>query len=432
MSFLRPRFSGERALITGIAIDATGSGMYVPFNLIFFHHVTGLPLSSIGLVLTVTSLIALAALPLGGSAVDRFGALKVLIALYLLRAIGFALYPLAHGIALFAVLALVTAVGTRAAPSTLQARFAELLEGTDRDRMQALSRSLGNGGLGAGTLIASVIIATGGSYSYVALAWLNAASFVIAALLALRTPASPRIERKRAERRGGYRLLARDRPFLALTLANLLLAIGYTSLTILLPVYAIGWLHLPDGLIGSAFIVNTVMCATLGVPVAGFLRRRFPTRNRMAVAGTLLFAAAFVGQIVLGTVRPHSTVIIMAVLLSCVVVASVAELVHSPAASTLAQAAAPAPVRGRYLAAYQSSWALANALAPAVFTALVAADGRLPWLVITIAALIGGSILRITERSLPVDAVFFQPPRRLARYHDRRLTTIVTTGRRAA
>ena len=287
MSFLRPRFKGERAVIAGIAIDATGSGMYVPFNLIFFHHVTGLPLSSIGLVLTVTSLIALAALPLGGSAVDRFGALKVLIALYLLRAIGFALYPLAHGIALFAMLALVTAAGTRAAPSTLQARFAELLEGTDRDRMQALSRSLGNAGLGAGTMIASVIIATGRNHSYVALAWLNAASFVIAALLALRTPASPRAARKRADRSGGYRLLARDRPFLALTLANLLLAIGYTSLTILLPVYAIGWLHLPDGLIGSAFIVNTIMCATLGVPVAAFLRRRFSTRNRMAAAGTL-------------------------------------------------------------------------------------------------------------------------------------------------
>lgn len=410
MSFLRPRFKGERALITGIAIDATGSGMYVPFNLIFFKHVTHLPLAQIGAVLTVTSLIAMAALPLGGSAVDRFGALKVLIVLYLLRGLGFALYPLAHDLPLFAVLALITAAGTRAAPSTLQARFAELLEGTDRDRMQALSRSLGNAGLGGGTLIASVILATLGDSGYVVAAWLNTASFVIAAVLATRTPASPHADRKRAGRSGGYRLVVKDRPFLVLALANLSLALGYTSLTILIPVYATDWLHIPQGLIGSSFIVNTLLCATLGVPVAAFARRRFRTRNRMAAAGAGLFVAAFAGQAVLGTVRPHNTTVAMAVVLTCVVVATFAELVHSPAASTLAQSAAPPELRGRYLAAYQSSWALANALAPSVFTALVAVDGRLPWLVITATALLGGAMLRLAERALPSAAVHFEPP----------------------
>jgi MFS family permease len=410
MSFLRPRFKGERALIAGIAIDATGSGMYVPFSLIFFRHVIGLPLSSIGLVLTVTSLIAMAALPLAGGAVDRFGALKVQIALYLLRAIGFALYPLAHSLLLFGLLALVTAAGTRAAPGTLQARFSELLAGTDRDRMQALSRSLGNAGLGGGTLIASLIIATAGNSGYVAAAWLNAASFVIAAVLATRTPASPLGERTRVARSGGYKLVAKDHPFLMLTLANLLLAIGYNSLTVLLPVYAIGWLRVPQGIIGSAFIVNTLLCATLGVPVCAFALRRFRTRNRMAAAGAALFVIAFVGQIVLGSFRPRSTAVVLAAMMTCVVVATVAELVHSPAASALAQAAAPAPVRGRYLAVYQSSWALASALAPSLFTLLVAWDGRLPWLVITATALLGGTILLATERSLPVEAVSIQPP----------------------
>ncbi|MET7679219.1 MFS transporter [Streptomyces sp. NPDC005423] len=410
MSFLRPVFKGERALIAGIAIDATGSGMYVPFNLVFFRHVTHLPLAQIGLVLTVASLLAMAALPLGGSAVDRFGALRTLIALYLLRAIGFALYPLAHSLSLFFVLALVTAVGTRTAPSTLQARFAELLTGTDRDRMQALSRSLGNAGLGGGTLIASLIIATMGDHGYVAAAWLNAASFVVAAVLATRTPASPHVERDRPVKSGGYRLVAKDRPFLLLGLANLSLAIGYTSLTILIPVYATGWLHIPQGLIGSAFIVNTLLCATLGVPVAALARRRFRTRNGMAVAGAGLFVAAFAGQLVLGTVRPHDTTLAMTALLTCVVVATFAELVHSPAASTLAQNAAPPELRGRYLAAYQSSWALAQALAPTVFTALVAVDGRLPWLVITATALLGAAVLHRTARLLPPAAVHFEPP----------------------
>ncbi|OKJ11686.1 MFS transporter [Kitasatospora sp. CB01950] len=410
MSFLRPSFKGERALVAGIAIDATGSGMYVPFNLIFFMHVTGLPLSSIGLVLTVTSLIAMAALPLGGAAVDRFGALKVMIFLYLVRALGFACYPLAHNLPVFAVLALITAAGTRAAPSTLQARFAELLGGTDRDRMQALSRSLGNAGLGAGTLIASLLLGVAGNTGYLAAAWLNAGSFVVAAVLATRTPVSPLAERNRASRKGGYRLLAKDRPFLTLTLSNLLLAIGYTSLTVLLPLYAVGWLHVPQGMIGSAFVVNTTICAFLGVPIAALARRRFRTRTRTGVVGAAMFAVAFVGQIVLGTVRPHNTAVVMAALIACVVVATFAELVHSPASGTLAQAAAPAELRGRYLAAYQSSWALAYALTPSLFTVLVGMDGRLPWLVITVTAVLGGALLWITERSLSADAVHYEPP----------------------
>jgi MFS family permease len=415
MSFLRPSFKGERALVAGIAIDATGSGMYVPFNLIFFKYVTGLPLAQIGLVLTVTSLVAMVALPLGGAAVDRFGALKVLIALYLLRAIGFALYPLAHSLALFALLALVTAVGTRTAPSTLQARFSELLGGTDRDRMQALSRSLGNAGLGSGTLIASLLLAAAGNSGYVIAAWLNAGSFVVAAVLATRTPASPLVEHSPvARKKSGYRLVVKDRPFLTLTLANLLMAIGYTSLTVLLPLFAIGWLHVPQGIIGSAFVVNTVLCAVLGVPVAAFARRRFRRRNWMAAAGAGLFVVAFMGQIVLGTVRPKNTVVIMAVLLTCVVVATFGELVHSPASSTLAQAAAPPALRGRYLAAYQSSWALANALTPSLFTALVVVDGRLPWLVITATALAGGTMLWFIDRKLPDDAVYFEPPAQAA------------------
>ncbi|HEV2634305.1 MAG TPA: hypothetical protein VGX23_04100 [Actinocrinis sp.] len=43
-----------RALTVAVTVDAVGSGMYVPFSLVFFRHVTGLPLPTIGLVLTVT------------------------------------------------------------------------------------------------------------------------------------------------------------------------------------------------------------------------------------------------------------------------------------------------------------------------------------------------------------------------------------------
>jgi MFS family permease len=410
MSSQRSSFPGKRALVAGIAIDSLGSGMYIPFSLVFFAHVTKLPLTTIGLVLTVTGLIGMVIVPIAGAAVDRFGARTVVLWLYLVRGLGFAFFPLAHGLWLFAVLALVTALSTRAFPGTMQAWIAELVDGAERDKLQALRRSLANAGLGGGTLIASLLIATAGDTGYIAAALLNAASFIIAGLLAARIPAGVRIVRARVAKGGGYRVLLKDRPYLGLTLANLLMGLCYASLTVLLPVFALDWLHLPEGLIGVAFVVNTVLCATLSVPAEALARRHFATRNRAAAIGAGLFLVAFIGQIVLGTVLPESVPVLMGALMVIVVVATVGELVHNPSSGALSQSAAPPALRGRYLAGYQLSWSLAYALAPYLFTLLVSVDGRLPWLVVAAAALLGGAVLLFLERSLPADAVYAEPP----------------------
>ncbi|MGW5636146.1 MFS transporter [Streptomyces sp. NPDC003832] len=410
MSFLRPRFPGERALVSGIAVDAVGSGMYVPFSLVFFAHVTGLPLPLIGLVLTVTGLVGIAAVPLVGIVVDRFGARVTQISLYVVRGVSFACFPLADTLPLFVVVALLTSVGTRAFRPAQDARLAELAEGTDRDRLQALSRSLSNAGLGAGTLIASVVIATAGDFGYTVTAWVNGASFLAAGFLASRTPAAPpRAPAPPRARGGGYRVVAKDRPFLTLVCANLCVALGFSALTALLPLYATGWLDLPEGLLGSAFLLNTVVCATLGVPVAALARRRFTSRTRAAAAGAALFAVAFLAQAALGTVRPQSVPLILAGLLGAVLVMTVGEMLYSPSSGALSQFAAPRELRGRYLATYQLSWSLAYALGPTVFTALLTVDGRLPWLLVAATAALGSLLMVRLERRLPAEAVTFVP-----------------------
>ncbi|MBM7169755.1 MFS transporter [Streptomyces sp. G44] len=410
MSFVRPRFPGERALVSGIAVDAVGSGMYIPFSLVFFHQVTGLPLPVIGLVLTVTGLVGIAAVPAVGIAVDRFGARTMQITVYVVRGLSFACFPLADTLPLFVVVSLLTSVGTRAFPAAQEARIAELAEGTDRDRLQALSRSLGNAGLGAGTLLASVVIATAGDFGYTVTALANGGSFLLAGLLAARTPAAPpRPPAGPRVRGGGYRIVAKDRPFLVLVCANLFVVLGFSALTTLLPLYATGWLDVPEGLVGSAFLLNTVLCAVLGVPVAALTRRWFTTRPRAAAVGAALFSLSFLAQAALGTVRPHGVALLLAGLLGAVLVMTVGEMMYTPSAGALSQFVAPQPLRGRYLATYQLSWSLAYALGPTVFTSLLTVDGRLPWLLVATTAALGSLLLVRVERRLPRDAVAFAP-----------------------
>ncbi|MEU9085646.1 MFS transporter [Streptomyces sp. NPDC048357] len=405
------KVAGERSLLLGIGISAVGIGMYVPFSLVFFHHVTGLSLTLVGLVMTATGLTGLAFMPLAGSAVDRFGAGKVNLALYGIRALGFALYPFASSLPAFAAVALVTALADRSFGVVQQSLIGEVARGAARDRLQASTRALQNAGMGAGALLVSGVLALWGTGGFTYTAWGNSLAFALAGLLVGRVRPVRDAAAAGSARRApaGYRMVLRDRPFLGLTAANFLTALGYSALSVLFPLYLSTWLAAPDSLTGAAFTVNTVLCAGIGVLIAGKVRRSGARRTRSAALGALLFAAAFVGQIVLGTLRPGQSVTLVA-LLAIVVVYTLGELVHSPSGGALSVSAAPEAVRGRYLATYQLSYSLASALAPSLFTALLAVDGRLPWAVLTVAALGAALALVRLEPHLPAGAVHADPP----------------------
>ncbi|MEV1205808.1 MFS transporter, partial [Microbispora rosea] len=94
--------------MAGMVVDATGSGMYLPLSLLFFHHVTGQPIERVGVIMTGAALFSLVANPIAGVLVDRFGARAVVVGGYLVRAVGFAAYPLVDSpLTMFLAVALV-------------------------------------------------------------------------------------------------------------------------------------------------------------------------------------------------------------------------------------------------------------------------------------------------------------------------------------
>ncbi|MFI9149697.1 MFS transporter [Streptomyces sp. NPDC053367] len=400
------RVAGEWALPVAAAVNGIGTGMYVPFTLVFFHYVTGLSFAVVGAVLTITGLAGLGALPAAGAAIDRYGAKRVLYALYGVRVAGFALYPFAQSLAAFAAVALVTAAADRAFPAVNQSLIGEVARGEGRDRLQAATRALQNGGNGAGALLATLVIALAGPAGYTYAAWGNALSFALAALLV--RPLKPVRSTEPAPARGagaGYRLVLTDRPFLVVTGANFLNALSYSALSVLFPLFIVQSLNGPAVLTGSAFTVNTVLCAVAGVYVGSRVRRAGARRTRAAGLGGALFAAAFAANIVLGTLRPQDDTVLGAALVGVVVLYTLGELIHSPAAEVLAVSAAPEAVRGRYMAAYQMSWSLAKAVAPSLFTTLLALDGRAPWAVLIVTSALAAALLIRVERRLPAEAV---------------------------
>src|SRR5262245_13996674 len=84
-----PRIRGHEALVVAFLLDALGTGLYLPFSLLYFQRIAGLALPAIGTTLTLATVLTLPMNPITGTLVDRFGAKPLVVASQLLQATGF-------------------------------------------------------------------------------------------------------------------------------------------------------------------------------------------------------------------------------------------------------------------------------------------------------------------------------------------------------
>lgn len=391
-----------------MVVDATGSGMYLPLSLLYFHHMTGRPLAQVGVIMSSAALLSLVGNPIAGVLVDRFGARAVVVGAYLVRAAGFAAYPLVHSpVPMFLAIALV-ALGDGSFPPSIQSFVAEIAQGAGRDKLLAAQRSLRNAGLGAGGLIAGAALGLGSDAAFQVIVLFSGAAYLAAAGI-MRTIGTGRRPGRgaagTARVRRGYRLVLRNGPFRTLTLLNVPTAFGYMVLSVSLPVYITQELGAAKSLVGVLYAVNTVGIALLQIPVTRVLVRY--RRTRTAALGIAVFSLSFVSFAVLGVLSTGSVLLVG--VFAATGLFTLGELMHGATASALVASAAPEATRGRHLAVYQLSWALPTALAPAVLTSLFTLSPAGMWLVL--AAGVAGSavtLLRLESR-LPAQAVRPRP-----------------------
>src|SRR3954454_21486453 len=69
-----------RLLLSIVVLEFLGSGLVLPFNVVYLHEVRGFPLSQAGLLLGVPALVGLLVVGPGGTLIDRVGARPVQVA----------------------------------------------------------------------------------------------------------------------------------------------------------------------------------------------------------------------------------------------------------------------------------------------------------------------------------------------------------------
>src|SRR5215469_6885904 len=168
-----------------LAVDAVGTGMLRPFMLLYGIDVLRLPAMTAGLAMTAGVVGGLSCTPPMGRWLDRGTRSTAVAASMLVRVIGTALLlsAPAGSVWLFAVAASFLGLGNHAFPVAHAALVATIARGRERDAALAAGRSVRNGGLGLGALLATAAL-TGGTPALRALAAGTGLSYLVSAALA--------------------------------------------------------------------------------------------------------------------------------------------------------------------------------------------------------------------------------------------------------
>ena len=388
------------ALLTALGVDNFGSGLFLPLVLLYVTRVVGLPLAVAGPVVAVGTVAGLAVPPVAGRLVDRAGPRRVVMAAELVQALGAVTYLAARGPAAVAAAAVLLAAGQQAFYSALFALIADVAGDGPKDHPYAVAGMVRSASFGLGGLAAAGLLSLAGREAYRQAVIVDAVSFLLCALLLALLVRDPgRAGRPvRTACPGRARVLA-DRPFLVLIVATGLAVLPSDVFLSGMSVYLLTELHTPAWLPGTLLALLTGLNsvgATAALRVTRGLRRT--TALALGAGLYVLWCAASLAALAVPPGwRP-------AELMAATLLLAAAGLLFGSRANALAEAAAPGPVRGRYLAAFQYAFTIPGVLAPAV-VALFSVAVWLPWLLAGLSAGLAVLVLGWLAGRMPAAAL---------------------------
>ena len=359
-----PRLGEHGRFAGAIAIDAIGSGVFMPVCMLYFLVTTDLTLVQVGAALSIASAVCLPAGPLLGGLVDRWGAKQVLLAGNVLEGVGFLAYLVSDSFAAVLSWTVVETLGRTAFWGSYGNLVAAITRPGEREKWFGFLGALRNVGFAVGGLLAGLVVSIGTPTAYSAVVLANAASYVAAFVLLLGVPASRGPAAHRGA--GGWGTVLRDRPYWLLWLAQLAFSLAMMVLNFAIPVYATTVLGLPGWVVGLVFVLN---CAMIGLGQGLTVRAMVGHRRwRVLVLTNLAFIASYAVLLAAGALPVAlGTVAVVA----ATIVYTMGELLGGPVHGALSAEAAPEHLRGRYLSLIQVAWNLAAALAPVAFAWLL-------------------------------------------------------------
>ncbi len=386
-------------LQAGNALNYFGYGLVLPFEIIYLHQIRGFSTSTAGLVLATTMGTTAIVTPATGALLDRYSAKALVIAGSLASVVGYAGFAFVERPWQGFACSIVSGAGLGTAGTANRTLVVRLVTPEQRAAAFALDRVAGNFGIGAGATVAGFIVAAAQRLSsFQVLYFFDAVTFAGFALIVLAAVPSPRAEIATATDANGtgFRAVARDRLFLRVIAANIVLVVvGHTFFSNILPPFAKAHTPVGPAEIGIIFLFNTVFIVIAQIPAVRVVGRM--RRTHAFAAASMFFAVALLA--VLPATLIHSALAATSLLVGVAIVFAIGEIAHTLVLGPLVADMAPAHLLGRYLSLYSLTFTGSLALGPAIGGLLLQTSPDAIWWGGALAAVLAGVVLlRLGDR----------------------------------
>ncbi|GAA2876598.1 MFS transporter [Streptosporangium fragile] len=413
---LVPRLPRQVWLVLGgDAVSALGSGLTLPFLLVYLHQVQGIELAVAGPILSTIAVMGLVGNPLGGLLTDRFGPRWPATAGLVVAAAGTAGMIVVQSAWQGFLAAAVYGLGVAITEPSFQTILGTSVPAERRSQVFAARHAVFNVGLGAGSLLAAFTVSFSEPRTFVVIYLLDAGTFIAFAVL-LGLTADTRAEApdtpapaSTPAAGGGYREVLSDRVLLRICVCvAAVFACGYAQHYSAYPVFATQVGGLDASELQLTFVANTLTVVLAQLLVLRLLAGRRRSRGFALSAGLMAAAWAAVPVAALlggGTAGATGFVVVMTVF-------AVGETLMSPTVPALVNDLASDSTRGRYNGAYTLAGTLGQVVGPAMAgVALAGGHGAAFFVVLALVlGLVTVEMLRL-ERRLPPPVNLVSAPR---------------------
>ncbi len=328
-------------LFCGRFIGSAGGSIVWPFLSVYLRQRLDIPLTTIGFLFAISSVVGLFSQAIWGPVVDRFGRKPAMVAGLLNEVVimlGFALLGSLHA---YAVLIALSGLIEPASRIGSDAMIADLIEEEKRAGAYALLRMIANTGVAIGPAIGGFLAATSYLLSFSTAA--VTASIVLLLTIFLIKETKPEVpeEVEVARPGGGYGVIFRDSPFLAFCGASTLLWMAYMPFMQLLPVYMKESYGILESGFGLIMTVNALMVVFFQFAVTR-VTEKYPDTYVMA-AGALWTGLGALATALSGNFW---------MFLVGMIILTIGELIWAPTSIAFVAKVAPIDMRGRYMGVY--------------------------------------------------------------------------------
>jgi MFS family permease len=355
-----------KLLLSVVVFEFIGTGLVLPFWVVYLHEVRSFSLSTTGLVLGIQPLAGLLAVGPGGAIIDRMGARRVLVAALLFASTGEVVMAFAATVPVAALGMALSGLAFGVAWPASQTMIANVVPSAIRQRYFGVNFSLLNLGIGLGGLIGGAWLAVDQTWTFQAIYLADAVTF-LPSLFLLLVPLRHIAGRPEHDHEDmatpSYAEVLRLPGIPTLTLLTFLASfVAYAQLNTGMPAYARVVSDVSTQGLGIAFACNTLVIVVLQLVVLQRIEGRRRTRVMVVMALIWAFAWLLMGAsgLVPGTLG--ATVLIAA----CASVFALGETLLQPTMPAMTNDLTTDRLRGRTNALTSGAFQLPMVLAPPV------------------------------------------------------------------